>query len=97
STPQCTCQRQHANPVRAIRQPAHRNGNQTIEQREIQPADTSQLPVRDLQVVLDRLRQDRQQLTIQEVQDIDETQHAEHKPCSRVRTYRGCSRQRVLL
>ena len=53
---------------------------QAVEEREIQPADQPQLAVGDAEFVLDRLRENRQQLPIQEVQHVDETEDGQRPP-----------------
>ncbi len=69
-----------ADPVGPVGQPADGNGDEAVEQCEVEAADQAELAVGDVQSVLDRLGEDRQQLPIQEVQDVDETQDAEHDP-----------------
>jgi hypothetical protein len=65
-------EREDRHPVRAIREPADRKRDEAIEQRRIEPADQAELPIGDMQRVLDRLRQDRDQLAVEEVEDINE-------------------------
>jgi hypothetical protein len=83
-------QGQHRDAVGAVGQPADRNGDEAVEHREIQAADQAQLAVGDVQRVLDRLGQDRHQLPVQEVQHIDEPQHAQDDPGAAVDGGRTC-------
>ncbi len=75
-------ERENLHAVCVVGQPADRNGDQAIEEREVQAADQAQLAVGNLEGVLDRLGEDREELAVEEVQDIDEPQHAERKPGS---------------
>ncbi len=50
--------------------------------REIKPADQPELAVGDVEAVLNRLGENRQELAVKEVQDVDETENAEHQPSS---------------
>ena len=60
--PQRAGERQHPHSVGPVREPADGNGDEAIEQREIESADQPELAVGDMQAVLDRLGEDRQQL-----------------------------------
>ena len=76
---------QHAHAVDAIGQPADGNREHAIEEREVQSADQPELPVGDAEIVLDRLRENRQELSIQEVDHIDEAQDRQRDPGPRIR------------
>src|SRR3546814_3055188 len=70
--------RQHAHPVAAIGEPSDRHREDAVEQRKIEAAQQSELTVADPKVVLDRLRQDRQQLPVEEIQHVDEAEQRQH-------------------
>ena len=78
--PQGAGERQHLHAIGPVGQPAHRDRDHAVEQREIEPADQAELAVAEAELVPDRLGQDRQQLPVQEIQHVDEAQDAEHEP-----------------
>src|SRR5262249_4131849 len=55
-----------------------RHAERRVEERKREPAQHAELRVREIEVVFDRLEQDRQDLSIDEVERIDHHQHAEH-------------------
>lgn len=73
-------ERQHPDPVGLVGDPAHGNGDEGIEYPEIEPADQAELAVGDVQAVLYRFGEDREELPVEEIQHIDEAQHPEHNP-----------------
>ena len=77
-------ERQHPDSVGLVRDPADRNCDEAIEEREIESADQAELAVGDMEAVLNGFCENRQELPVQEIQHIDETQHAEHEPRSRI-------------
>ena len=66
-----------------IGQPADRDCDEAIEEREIETGEQTELAVGNMQPVLDRLGEDRDELAIEEVQHIDEAQHRERDPGAR--------------
>src|SRR6185312_10886381 len=76
---------EHTDAIGPVRKPCDRNRDETVEQREVQAADAPELPIGNLQLILDWFRQDRQQLPIQEIEYVDEAQHAENEPGSSIR------------
>ena len=70
--------------VGSVGEPAHGDRDEAVEEGEIQPADQPELSVGDVERVLDRLGEDRQELPIEEVQHIDEAQDRQHAPGARV-------------
>ncbi len=60
--PQCASEGQHAHAVGPVCEPRDGDRDQTVKQREIQAADAPQLAVGDVELILNRLGEDRQQL-----------------------------------
>ncbi len=69
--PQRAGHREDIDPVRPVGEPSDGNGDEAVEQREIQPADQAQLTVRHMKRILDRLGEDREQRPVEEIEDVD--------------------------
>jgi hypothetical protein len=76
SAPDGTGGGQDLDATGAVGQPAHRDGDEAVEQREIEACEQPELPVGDAQAILDRLGQDRDELAVQKVEHIDKSEHA---------------------
>src|SRR6185437_5845434 len=72
--------RQHVDSVGPVGEPADGNGNEAVKEGEIESADEAELPVRDVQSVLDGLGQDGEQGAIEKIEDVDAAQHGQSDP-----------------
>jgi len=82
STPQRARNGQNLRPARPVGNPSNRNRDEAVEHCEVEAAEKTKLAVADVQRVLDGLGENRDQLPIEEIQHVDEAQHAEHNPCA---------------
>ena len=68
----------HAAPI--VREPAERNTEQRIEDRERSAAEEAEVRILEPEVGLDIDREDAQDLPVDEIEDIDDDQHEQHVP-----------------
>ncbi len=63
-----------------VGEPAERQPEEGVEEREAEPHEQAHLRVRDAEVAADRPHQETQDLAIDEREDVDHHQHADHVP-----------------
>ena len=66
-------------PVPAVREPRERNAHDGVKDREGEPLQQAQHGVREPEVFLDRRRQDRDDLTVDKVERVNDRQNAQHE------------------
>jgi len=82
-----------------VRQPTQRHTKQRVEYRKGSPTQESQLSIGQVEVALDIDSEDREDLPIDEIEDIDHNQHAQDIPaiCGRWRILTGLRRSCFLV
>ena len=70
-----------------------RDAGDGVEEREREPGEEPHRGVADAEVGLDRLEQDGEDLAVDEVEDVDDEQHAEHVVGVRARVRAGVGRR----
>jgi hypothetical protein len=73
--PQTCCRSDDPRPIARLGKARDRNTEHGIEKREGEPRHHAKLPVGKVQLILDRLGEDRDDLPVEEIEDIDDQQN----------------------
>ena len=68
----------HIHPRRAIRQPRNGNAHGGVKNRKRHAGQKAKLRIGKLEILADRLQQDRQNLPVNEIENIDDQQYAQN-------------------
>ena len=81
--PQAKAQRQQPGPVPAVGEPAERDAEQRVEDRECRAVEKPQLGIVEPEIRLDVVGEDRKDLPVDEIEQIHEKQDTERIPAVR--------------